>query len=154
MADDTGNPKDGLKAAMVQVTPFEQNCTLVWDEKTKHGVVVDPGGDLPRIQQAIGQIGLHKIEPWIFAQQTEPRPLQRRIVVSVETVEPDDIAALGQQPASDVKADKARRPRDQYGLIGHHIPSGARPVRLRQTRPGLFIYLPHRGCRNSGVGQI
>lgn len=51
-------PEIRLKAAIVQVTPFQQNCTLVWDDDTKHGVVVDPGGDVPRIMQAIAQVGL------------------------------------------------------------------------------------------------
>ena len=47
-----------LKAAIIPVTPFQQNCTLLFDEQTKSGVVVDPGGDLDRIQNAIKQIGM------------------------------------------------------------------------------------------------
>jgi hydroxyacylglutathione hydrolase len=47
-----------LKAAIVPVTPFQQNCTLLWDEDTKLGAVVDPGGDLDRIAEAIAKIGL------------------------------------------------------------------------------------------------
>ena len=47
-----------LKAAIVQVTAFEQNCTLVWGETSKRGVVVDPGGDIPRIQAAIEEAGI------------------------------------------------------------------------------------------------
>ena len=39
-------PPMPLKAAIVPVTPFQQNCTLLWDEATKRGAVVDPGGDL------------------------------------------------------------------------------------------------------------
>ena len=35
----------GLKAAIVPVTPFQQNCAIVFDERSKRGVVVDPGGD-------------------------------------------------------------------------------------------------------------
>jgi glyoxylase-like metal-dependent hydrolase (beta-lactamase superfamily II) len=50
-----------LKAAIVRVTPFEQNCTLVWDEASKVGAVVDPGGDLERIEDAIRQTGI-KVE--------------------------------------------------------------------------------------------
>ncbi len=46
-----------LKAAIVPVTPFQQNCTLLWDDATKLGAVVDPGGDLGRIQEAIGKAG-------------------------------------------------------------------------------------------------
>ena len=59
--DTAANPTERLKAGMVQVTPFQQNCTLVWDEASKRGVVVDPGGDLPRIKAAIAQVGM-KVE--------------------------------------------------------------------------------------------
>jgi glyoxylase-like metal-dependent hydrolase (beta-lactamase superfamily II) len=48
----------GLKAAIVPVTPFQQNCTLIWDDETKVGAVVDPGGDLERIRAAIAEIGM------------------------------------------------------------------------------------------------
>lgn len=51
-------PEDRLKAAIVHVTPFEQNCSLIWDEATKRGAVVDPGGDVGRIEAAIAQVGL------------------------------------------------------------------------------------------------
>src|SRR5690349_11044732 len=47
-----------LKAAIIPVTPFQQNCTLLWDEASKRGAVVDPGGDLDRIGEAIDKIGL------------------------------------------------------------------------------------------------
>ncbi len=50
--------KSALKAAIVQVTPFQQNCTLIWDEATKVGAVVDPGGDLDRIEAAIAEAGI------------------------------------------------------------------------------------------------
>lgn len=42
-----------LRAAIVPVTPFQQNCTLIWTDEHKRGVVIDPGGDLPRIKAAI-----------------------------------------------------------------------------------------------------
>ena len=58
MTAKTDAPHKQLKAGIVPVTAFEQNCTLVWDEDTRHGVVVDPGGDVPRIQAAIEQVGL------------------------------------------------------------------------------------------------
>ncbi|MFN0219611.1 MAG: MBL fold metallo-hydrolase [Hyphomicrobium sp.] len=47
-----------LKAAIVTVTPFQQNCTLIWDETTKIGAVVDPGGDLDLIEDAIKEAGI------------------------------------------------------------------------------------------------
>ena len=42
-----------LNAAIVPVTPFEQNCTVLFDTETKAGVVVDPGGDVERILERI-----------------------------------------------------------------------------------------------------
>jgi hydroxyacylglutathione hydrolase len=47
-----------LTAAIVSVTPFQQNCSLLWDEGSKNGAVIDPGGDLPRIRAAIGEVGM------------------------------------------------------------------------------------------------
>jgi glyoxylase-like metal-dependent hydrolase (beta-lactamase superfamily II) len=47
-----------LKAAIIQVTPFQQNCTLLWNEATKAGAVIDPGGDLDEIERAIAEIGM------------------------------------------------------------------------------------------------
>src|SRR5262245_22446266 len=47
-----------LQAAIVPVTPFEQNCTLIWDDATKRGAVVDPGGDLDRIEAGIAKAGI------------------------------------------------------------------------------------------------
>jgi glyoxylase-like metal-dependent hydrolase (beta-lactamase superfamily II) len=41
-----------LKAAIVPVTPLQQNCTLLWCTRTMKGAFVDPGGDLPRLQAA------------------------------------------------------------------------------------------------------
>ena len=51
----------GLKAAILPVTPFQQNCTLLWDPTTLIGAVIDPGGDLDHIEKAISEIGM-KVE--------------------------------------------------------------------------------------------
>lgn len=42
-----------MRYATVPVTPFEQNCTLFWCEKTRQAVVIDPGGDLDRILRVV-----------------------------------------------------------------------------------------------------
>jgi hydroxyacylglutathione hydrolase len=47
-----------LAIVIIPVTPFEQNCALVWDDETKRGVVIDPGGDVPAIMAAIAQHGV------------------------------------------------------------------------------------------------
>jgi glyoxylase-like metal-dependent hydrolase (beta-lactamase superfamily II) len=47
-----------LRAAIVPVTPLQQNCTLLWCTKTMRGAFVDPGGDLPRLKAAAEQAGV------------------------------------------------------------------------------------------------
>lgn len=47
-----------MKFRVIPVTPFEQNCTLLWCEKTRRGAVVDPGGDVPKILAAITDEGV------------------------------------------------------------------------------------------------
>ena len=47
-----------LQAAILPVTPLQQNCTLLWDEATRRAWVIDPGGDVPRILQAIEELEL------------------------------------------------------------------------------------------------
>jgi len=47
-----------IKAAIVPVTPYQQNCSLVWCTRTRRGAVIDPGGDLDRLRAAIAQEGV------------------------------------------------------------------------------------------------
>lgn len=47
-----------MKFQVIPVTPYQQNCTLLWCEETKKAAVVDPGGDLERIERAVAQHGL------------------------------------------------------------------------------------------------
>jgi len=54
-----------LQVAIVPVTAFQQNCTLMWDEETKRGVVVDPGGDIDRITGGLSQTGMAVDAIWL-----------------------------------------------------------------------------------------
>ncbi len=47
-----------LKVLIIPVTPFQQNCSLVFDEDARRGAIVDPGGDVPAILEAIKQSGV------------------------------------------------------------------------------------------------
>lgn len=51
-------PQPPLRAAVIPVTPLQQNSTLLWCTKTMHGAFVDPGGDLPRLKDAARQSGV------------------------------------------------------------------------------------------------
>ena len=47
-----------MKAVVIPVTPFQQNCTVIWCEETMKGAVSDPGGDLDQVQKAIADQGV------------------------------------------------------------------------------------------------
>jgi hydroxyacylglutathione hydrolase len=52
-------------AVIVPVTPFEQNCTILWCEPSKKAIVFDPGGDVPRILEAIEKTGVTVEKIWL-----------------------------------------------------------------------------------------
>lgn len=43
---------------IIPVTPFAQNCTLVYCDKTLLAAIVDPGGDIPLIEAAVKEAGV------------------------------------------------------------------------------------------------
>ena len=47
-----------LKVLIAPVTPFQQNCSIVWCDETMEGTAVDPGGDFDRLKQAIAEQGI------------------------------------------------------------------------------------------------
>jgi hydroxyacylglutathione hydrolase len=47
-----------LRAAILPVTPLQQNCTLIWCTKTMRGTFTDPGGDLSKLKAAAVQAGV------------------------------------------------------------------------------------------------
>ena len=47
-----------LQIAVIPVTPFQQNCTLIWNAENLRGAVVDPGGDVAQLLAAIKQAGI------------------------------------------------------------------------------------------------
>lgn len=54
-----------LKVAIVPVTGFQQNCSILWDAATMRAAVVDPGGDVPKILAAIKDMGVTAERIWL-----------------------------------------------------------------------------------------
>lgn len=46
-----------IKCAIVPVTPYQQNCSIVVCEETGLAAVVDPGGDIEQIEAGLEQLG-------------------------------------------------------------------------------------------------
>ena len=47
------------------VTPFQQNCSIVWCDVTREAAVIDPGGDLDVILDAVKRLGVTLKQIWI-----------------------------------------------------------------------------------------
>ena len=54
-----------LQYLTVPVTPFQQNCSLLWDDQSRQAAVIDPGGDTPRILAAVERLDLKLEQIWI-----------------------------------------------------------------------------------------
>jgi hydroxyacylglutathione hydrolase len=54
-----------LRYLTIPVTPFQQNCSLVWCDQTLQAAVIDPGGDLERILAEVERLGLHLEQIWL-----------------------------------------------------------------------------------------
>jgi glyoxylase-like metal-dependent hydrolase (beta-lactamase superfamily II) len=52
-----------MKLEVVPVTAFQQNCSVLWCEKTRRAAIVEPGGDLERVLNVIdsNRLTLEKI---------------------------------------------------------------------------------------------
>ncbi|MGE0775722.1 MAG: MBL fold metallo-hydrolase, partial [Sphingomonadaceae bacterium] len=55
MTEETSTTAAPLQAAIIPVTAFQQNCTLLWCTRTMKGAFVDAGGDLDRLKAAAAQ---------------------------------------------------------------------------------------------------
>ena len=92
-------PTPPLRAMIVPVTPLQQNCTLIWCTATLRGAVVDPGGDLPRIRQAIEEAGV-TVEKILLTHghidhAGQAKPLANELGVPIEGSHRDDAFWFG-----------------------------------------------------------
>ncbi|KQM22585.1 hypothetical protein ASE73_13810 [Sphingomonas sp. Leaf24] len=77
-----------IRAAIIPVTPLQQNCTLLWCTTTMRGAFVDPGGDLPRLLAAAEHHGV-RIEKILLTHGHidhcgEAKPLAEQLGVPIE----------------------------------------------------------------------
>jgi glyoxylase-like metal-dependent hydrolase (beta-lactamase superfamily II) len=47
-----------MQLAVVPVTPFQQNCSVLWCERSRAAAIVDPGGELERVLAVVRKQGL------------------------------------------------------------------------------------------------
>lgn len=65
MNDTTPENPSKLQIRLIPVTPLQQNCSLIWNEETKHAAMVDPGGDIDTLMAALDHFGLTLKRIWL-----------------------------------------------------------------------------------------
>lgn len=101
-----------LKAAIIPVTPLQQNCSLLWCTATMRGAFVDPGGDIARLKAAAAQQGV-AIEKIILTHGHidhcgAARPLADELGVAIE----------GPHAADAFWIDRLDQDGASYGILG------------------------------------
>jgi glyoxylase-like metal-dependent hydrolase (beta-lactamase superfamily II) len=54
-----------LRYDTVPVTPFQQNCSIVWCDQTMAGAVIDPGGEIEKLRQRAIELGVRIEQIWL-----------------------------------------------------------------------------------------
>ncbi|WP_414719687.1 MBL fold metallo-hydrolase [Tsuneonella suprasediminis] len=58
MTDTNTSAAPPMRAAIIPVTPYQQNCSLIWCTKTMKGALVDPGGEIDKLKLAVERAGV------------------------------------------------------------------------------------------------
>jgi glyoxylase-like metal-dependent hydrolase (beta-lactamase superfamily II) len=108
-----------LRVAVIPVTPFQQNCSLVWEAASGRGVIIDPGGEVDRLLARAQQEGVTVERILITHAHVDhaaaTSALQRRLGVPIEGPHPDDQFWI----------DLLQKSADEYGFSceGPFVPS-------------------------------
>ena len=54
-----------LQYVTLPVTPFAQNCSIVWCSRTRRAAVIDPGGELDRLRAEVLRLELRLEQIWL-----------------------------------------------------------------------------------------
>lgn len=95
-----------LRYQTLPVTPFQQNCSLVWCDATMKAAVIDPGGELDRLIDAAKALGVTLEQIWLTHAHIDHAggtgELARRLGLPIVGPHPGDqfwIDGLAQQSA-------------------------------------------------------
>ncbi|MGF1640037.1 MAG: MBL fold metallo-hydrolase [Rhodospirillales bacterium] len=152
-----------MRHVVVPVTPFVQNCTVLWCEKTMQGAVVDPGGDVDDILRAAADHGV-RLEKILLTHghldhAGGTADLVERLGLPVEGPHRDDafwIEAMGQQG----RMFGVRPPRpfvpDRWLVGGDTVTVGPLSFEVRHCpghTPGHVVFF-HAPSRLALVGDV
>lgn len=145
------------------VTPFQQNCTLVWCQKTMKAAVIDPGGEIDRLLAALDERGLELEKIWITHGHADhaggAAALREASGAPIEGPHPDDLFWIEQIPAAaetwGLVGARAFTP-DRWLSEGDEVQVGQARFEVRHCpghTPGHVIFF-NRQARFAQVGDV
>lgn len=152
-----------IDCRIVPVTPFEQNCSIVWCAATKKAAVVDPGGDLDRILAAAAKLGV-TIEKILITHGHIDHAggtarLARELGVPIEGPHPEDRFWIDGMPDQSrmfgLPNAEAFTP-DRWLADGDTVTVGEQTFQVIHTpghTPGHVVFF-HPGARLALVGDV
>ena len=152
-----------LDFRIVPVTPFEQNCSIVWCTASRRAAVVDPGGDVPRIQAALDELGVTVERILITHGHLDhaggAAALKRALDVPIEGPQREDdfwIAAMEQQSQMFGVGGAERFTPDRWLEEGDEVTVGKQRFAVLHTpghTPGHVVF-HHAGAKLALVGDV
>jgi hydroxyacylglutathione hydrolase len=152
-----------IRAMIVPVTPLAQNCTVVWCAKTLKAAVIDPGGEVPRLQEALASQGLTLEKIWITHGHLDhaggAAALQEAFGAPIEGPHPDDafwIEDIATSAARWGMPEARTFAPDRWLHDGDTVTLGETTFEVRHCpghTPGHVIFF-HREARFAQVGDV
>lgn len=99
-----------LQYQTIPVTPFQQNCSLIWDDQTRQAAVIDPGGDLELLLYAVAQLNLKLEQIWITHAHVD------HAGATADLAEQLNLPIVGPHPADQFWIDGLSEAAEMYGF--------------------------------------
>ncbi len=152
-----------VSAGILPVTPYQQNCSLIWCPASMKGAVIDPGGELPRIEHAIAAKGV-TIEKILLTHGHMDHAggaaaLSRKLGVPVEGPNPGDrflLESLAEQGTRFGVPDAENCTPDRWLEDGEEVTVGEALLGVRHCpghTPGHVIFY-NRAAKLAFVGDV
>lgn len=152
-----------MKCAIVPVTAYQQNCSILVCEETKKAAVVDPGGDLERIEGALEQLGVTLEKVFLTHGHMDhcaiSDVIRQKYAVPIEGPHEEDRFWIEKLPEW---CDKAGFPHaeafepDRWLTEGDTVQFGNQTLAVRHCpghTPGHVVFF-HKGAKLALVGDV
>lgn len=153
----------GMQVTIVPVTPFQQNCSVIWSERSREGAVIDPGGDLEQILAVLRDNDVRPVKILLTHAHIDhaggTARLARELALPIEGPHPGDqywIDRLAEQGRMfGLSSDGPFTP-DRWLDQGDVVEVGDERLEVCHCpghTPGHVVYF-HRGARIAFVGDV